>query len=375
MTAVTSCNKTNNVSTSNETNNVFSKEIDEDGGTVGQNGGLSVYIPGGAVGEKLLVTIREAEAGEYPTPPASLASPVYVIEPLGLELAAKATVHLPFPEGWGAQGTGYQGLAPVRPNAGGSWQQIPGGLDPDASTATFDSFTFSFFALDAVGIGPGAGGGPAGSAGGAAVPASGGTSGLGGSTGVGATAGTGPGPGEEFCMPDLTAPEGTSNVAGELQSAPFQARDGFAAIMEEGDQKILLLTLTEHITACGSALAAGIAVSPKPVRGAQPGLSLGFSAHLHFPSTDIEPDVYPRQSEPDMIEMMTYELGSMCDEKPMSAPSTVSLTIDAIDADHVAGSVEVVEYPGGPVIANGTFDVPICPLPDAPSGPPCCVMP
>lgn len=176
-------------------------------------------------------------------------------------------------------------------------------------------------------------------------------------------------------MPDLAAPEGTSNVAGEIQSAPFQARDGFAAIMEEGNQKILLITLTEHITACGSALAAGIAVSPKPLPGAQPGLSLGFSAHLHFPSTDIEPGTYPRGTEPDTIEMMTYELGSMCDEKPTSAPSTVSLTIDTIDADRVAGSVDVLEYPGGPVIASGTFDVPMCPLPAAPSGPPCCVMP
>lgn len=176
-------------------------------------------------------------------------------------------------------------------------------------------------------------------------------------------------------MPDLEAPEGTSNVTGALEQGPFQARDGFAAVMQEADQKILLLTLTEHVTACGSALAAGIAMGPKPLPGAQPGFSLGLSARLHFPATDIEPDTYPRVSESDMIEMMTYELGSMCEEKPMSAPSTVSLTIDSIDSEHVAGSVEVLEYPGGPVLANGTFNVPMCPIPAAPSGPPCCVRP
>src|SRR5690606_31788880 len=124
----------------------------------------------------------------------------------------------------------------------------------------------------------------------------------------------------------VAAPEGTSSFEGDLGQGSFRAKDGFAAVIDEGDQVILLLTLTEHSAACGSALAAGTKAAPMPLPGAQTGLSLGLSARLRLPD-GLEPGTYPRQAQPDNVELMPFELGPSCEQMLTGPLHSLSLTI------------------------------------------------
>ena len=373
MAALPSCNKTNNVSTSNETNNVFSKKIDERGGTVGENGGLSVFIPGGAVGEEILITIREAEEDEYPAPPETAVGKVYVIEPLGLELAAKATVHLPFP-----QGHDRNYLFPIRPTGDGSWARITGGLEQGASTATFESFTFSFFALEAMADSNGTAGGPAGSAGGAAMPSGGGTSGVGGSTGAGATGGVAGGNGGDYCASDDQAPTGATDIEGDIMATGrFMALDGMAAKFVEAERTFLYLTFTDTPQTCGGMLAAGMGVDGgQPIPGATPGVSVALKLDIYAPDPEGEIPIateYPRAS--DSVEVEVFEQNATCQIGPADPVNDgIKVTIDEIMPDRIIGSLEILESDLETTL-SGTFDVPLCDLPMGPPKQQCCVEP
>jgi hypothetical protein len=378
LTAVASCNKTNNVSTSNETNNVFSKEIDEDGGTVGDKRGLSVYIPGGAVGEPVTITIREAEEGEYPPLAGSVAGKVYAIEPHGLELAAKATVHLPFPAGYDP---GF--LQAIHAPLDGAWEPINGGLEQGASTATFGTYTFSFFALRDV-QGPGIPDGkPIEAPGASGSSYGGGASSSAGATGSGGsapTAGSAPVGGNEYCPADDMAPIGSSDITGPLKlsggASNFAAVDGLAAKLVMGEHTRLMLTFTETPQACGAVLAAGTPLGPKPIAGGRPGVSVALTVEVYTPGTPgVIPaeTTYPRGGQPEMIDVMAYQLNATCNEMMSPLAPTATVTIDTISADRVSGSFMLPDDGSGSSL-SGTFDVPFCALPDSPETR-CCVEP
>ncbi|HVJ17757.1 MAG TPA: hypothetical protein VM686_20185 [Polyangiaceae bacterium] len=109
------------------------------GGFVGDEDGLGVYIPPGALAEPTVITLSIAESGESPATPAGAIGSVYSFEPHDLTLAVPVTLHLPLPDGDVA---GAFGAAP-----GGDWELLETDVQLHGSTASFESVTFGYFVL------------------------------------------------------------------------------------------------------------------------------------------------------------------------------------------------------------------------------------
>lgn len=138
---VVGCNKTNNVDTDNNTNNIYQQAIGRDGGTVGDVNDFAVYVPPGALSDDVEIELREADAGEYPQLPAGALGKVYSFEPHGTEFAAAATFHLPFPN---PRPTAMQAY---RAQPGGTFEPVSGMNDASGSHFTFMSSRLAYFVV------------------------------------------------------------------------------------------------------------------------------------------------------------------------------------------------------------------------------------
>jgi len=186
--------------------------IGPQGGVIQGPEGSSVRVPAGALASDTAITVRVADAGEYPSPPtgSTFGSKVYSFEPHGLVFSSPAVVSIPMNSGVSAAG-----LTGLHAPPGGAWTRVQ--TAPGTGGAEISTSSFSFFGLASL---PDSG-----------VPPSGACSGRG---------------------PDETAPTGTlSNLSGNLrdyaQVSMSTMVDGYA-YQRYG---ALYISFTPYAKACG----------------------------------------------------------------------------------------------------------------------------
>jgi hypothetical protein len=157
------------------------------------------------------------------------------------------------------------------------------------------------------------------------------------------------------------------------------AMDGFAVVAEDSPPQ-LTLVFTDYPEACGAALGMkGSAMEQRRKPTALPGSAL-LSVTLLLDetggtTTTVAALQYPRAATGDAVDVMYFEADANCaptEMVPQGSPQGKSITITAIDASHVAGTVDFMA-PGTATPFSAQFDVPMCPLSKTPQ-PTCCVQ-
>lgn len=371
-TLLAGCSKENNVDQSTKTTNNYSALIGPKGGKVGDTASLGAFITVGAVDEETTFSVREATAGEYPTPPSGTLGSIYSFEPHGVRFNTVVDVFLPDP-----------GVPPLQPFAayhaapGGDWEQLPPIRDSGSSNFRVETRSFSFFLIATAGSGPGAGtgGGTSASAGAGAVGAGPGGTGAGGtpSTGSGGgPAGTGGSSGGS-CELDDAAPLGTSDATGDYGrgsvKVPFTAVDGYA-VLTKGNE--LTLVFSDKPSACGIALGSGGAAVDQSHQASGPANGTTLAVTLRGSAGGVTKGTYPGGAI--KADVIALEQNATCTGNAEPQPSdALTLVIDEIDGVHVAGTIQQYDLVSEGTF-SGSFDFPVCPLPETPQAPACCIQ-
>jgi hypothetical protein len=346
------CSKENNVDQSEKTtNNLHTGIVGEDGGLIGSRDELGVFVPKYALEGDVDVTLRTADASELTAPP-GLAGDVYSFEPHDAAFFTDVDIYLPRPDP-------SKMYSPQFSTDGSNWTPVSGRIDYKKGSVHFTTITFSYFALVEQALpdtnpGGGGGGGLAGAAG-----ASTGGNPTGGTTGAGGTTGVG-----DNCKVDDTAPLGTSDASGTLSSMtnteqPFKAMDGLIAAMDLGGRLDVSLMLSDQPAACGAALAGGS--TPKEVghdpvgRAGSTALAVTFTIQGALASGN-----YP------IMEATYHQFDGTCSHNPAPQPAMGFVELTDVAADRVTGTITLDDESTGRTF-GGTFDLPRCPLPEAPA--------
>jgi hypothetical protein len=407
---ISACSKTNNISQSETTNNSYSAVVGKKGGSVGDIATVAAVIPANAVPGDVEFTITEAADDEYPALPSVAVGKVYSFEPHGIEFDAEVDVYLPRP------GSGEYVIWHAPP--GGTWENLGQSGVQKATSVHTKTLSFSYFVVGEVannsprvGAGGGLSGASAGTAsiapsggvagvagvGGAAV-ASGGTPGAGGDPGIppdmpvgdagaggnSATGGTGgvaqTGGTAGLCSP-ASAEEGIVDSVGELKDSlgdpvPNRLKGGFAVWDTTEPDPQLVLVFSEYPDACGVALGMhGISTeqqSSPSGRASATMLTVNLRVDPSDAANGVMATTYPRAAKADELMTSYFVNDGICRGADMAPQDSASnkLSIMKIDSTTVQGELSLDQ---AGVVATSTFTFPFCPLPDAPSGPQCCL--
>lgn len=111
------------------------------GSTVDGPDGVSVRLPAGAVPAGVVVTVKEATPGSYPTDKTNFFTKVYEFKPHGTKFNSAVTVLFPTPAGKDVMSASIW-----KAELGGKWVQMPQ-TAPDGDKLAADTDGFSFFAV------------------------------------------------------------------------------------------------------------------------------------------------------------------------------------------------------------------------------------
>jgi hypothetical protein len=360
------CSKQNNIDQSESS--IFQQTIDPNtDGTFGGPEGMRITIPRGAVTATTTIEMSIADPGAYPALPSGYqaAGQVYAFEPTGQRFEKPVLIDLPFDSTSSANGA-------LTAEPGGSWApavSARSGLFVEVQTDHF-----SFYVPTSMGGGPINGD----DAGKTSYP----DASTGGSGGDGGGGNINPG---GMCATGEPAagPQGTTDATGSLgrmyvpSGLPFTALDGYATVQRDvmtggiGSTYTTRLNLvfTDYSNACGYALATN-----QTARGG--GGGMGGKASSRY----VEVGEYQWSSNTGPVDPMpgTYNnmpamfvgLDAMCTGQ-QAHDMPPSVTITAVDATHVAGTISLNDMSGDTF--TGNFDFPICNLPTMPGAATCCM--